>query len=150
MGQPATARDDEAGAGELAREGAWLSRSVFGVEAPPGIPELYARAHRALLGDAHAAAQAPLAEAVRHAVSARLDVEALELALRLRRRSNLLTQKLHLLSYLLETHKDASSRFVNQSRYRVGAWLVLLFHGVRGIVKYGRGRLLMRRLGIRA
>jgi hypothetical protein len=138
-----------ADAEELIREGAYLSRRVFGVEPPPQLLERYVRANHTLLGEGRTTESSPLAQALRHMVSARLDVEALEFALRLRQRSNLVTQKVHLLSYLIETHAVFSSRYLNDRNRRVRGYVLLALHTIRGFWKYARGRRLMKRLGIR-
>jgi hypothetical protein len=134
---------------ELAREGAYLSRQVFGVEPPPELLDQYVRANQALLGEPQTGEGSGLARAWRRATSARLDVEALEFALRLRLRSNLVTQKVHLLSYLIETRLEFSSRYQNERRSRSRAYLLLAVHAIRGLWKYAHGQWLIRRLGIR-
>ena len=144
--RPSTA---ESAAEELSREGAYLSRQVFGVEPLPQLLEQYVRANHALLGEGRIAEASRLARALRQAVSARLDVEALEFALRLRQRANLVTQKVHLLSYLIETDVAFSSRYLNDRKTRARAHVLLAAHAVRGLWKYARGRWLMKRLGIR-
>jgi hypothetical protein len=130
---------------DLVREGVYLSRQVFGVAPSSRLVERYASASRSLLRDP---TQARLAAALHQAVREEWDVEALELALRLRNRSNLVTQKVHLLSYLIETQVAGSAAYLNDRSTPVRAYLVLAAHAVRALWKLAWGTVLMKRLRI--
>lgn len=131
----------------LSREAVYLGRQVFGVDLPSSVVGAYMRANRQLLAG-ESARDAALNRALERAVREGRDVEALELVLRLRRRDNLITRKLHALSYLIETEPRFLPLYLNERRVRVRAWAALAGHGLRAAGKYVRGRWLLARLGL--
>jgi hypothetical protein len=137
----------EDGADALSREAVYLGRQVFGVELPSSLVEAYVRANRQLLaGDS--TRDAVLESALARAVREQRDVEAVELVLRLARRDNLITRKVHVLSYLIETQPSFLPLYLNERRAPVRAWAALATHGLRAIWKRVRGRRVLRRLGL--
>jgi phytoene dehydrogenase-like protein len=129
----------------LDRECALLCRGIFGVEPPPGCAEAYRGAHAVVFAEAPIEAQAAarIAEAVRRG----WDLEALELALRLRDKDNALTKKLNILFYLMEARPEAFAAFVNLRPSPVRAWLRLSGETLRSVYKLFKGWILLRRLG---
>jgi hypothetical protein len=138
----------ESESASLAAEARYFGKRVLDLDLAPEIVDRYVAANKALFARADLADSLPLVKALRAVVATGMDVEALEFALRLRRRRNLVTQKLHILSYLLETHAAYLSLYLNDHRYRLGAYMTLAAHVPRAIWKYLRGRRLLRRLGI--
>jgi len=130
--------------GDLANEGRYLHRALFGSEAPEEVVERYVRAHDVL--------PAACAEGARNIldriVSNRLDPEAIEYVLRLRKRNPVLTQKLQVLFYLVEVRSAYYARFVNERpgtvRALCGMFAGLLFSAG----KFVKGSYLVRRYGL--
>lgn len=76
---------------------------------------------------------------LRRAITARRDLEALEYAWRLVRPDNLLTKKIHIFMYLLETSPNHYHEFVNDKKQRTKAFLLLSLHTLRSAVKLCQG-----------
>lgn len=74
------------------------------------------------------------------------DLEALEFAWRRSDRRNPLSKRLAIVLYLAEATPDGYAAFVNESEARLGAWLSLAGHFVRGLLERAKGRALLRRL----
>lgn len=139
--------EEEDSEGALRREAVYLGRQVFGVDLPSSVVKRYIRANRQLLAGEFPG-DAALRSALERAVRERRDVEALELVLRPRRRHNLITRKLHVLSFLIETEPRFLPLYLNERRARAWAWTALAGHGLRAVAKYVRGRWLLARLGL--
>jgi hypothetical protein len=78
-------------------------------------------------------------------VAARLDAEAIELAMRLRRGDPVLTKKIHVLFYLVEVRSRYYHYFVNE---RAAFWLAVFRIAagcLRTVYKYVKGAMLIRR-----
>ena len=128
--------------GRLRAEANHLHRALFGHDAPAEVQRQYADA---LQG-------APLAEFPRcdltRLMERGIDLEAIELALRRRARVNALTQRFHVLCYLVEVRPEYYPRFVNESsRFAVG-WLTLGLHAARSVYKLVKGLCLLRIHGV--
>jgi hypothetical protein len=126
---------------DLDRECALLCRGIFGLEPPPGCVDAYRRAHAVVFSAAPAEA-ARFTEAVRRG----WDLEALELALRLRDKDNALTKKVNILFYLMETRPEGFPLFVNTDRAPLRAWMRLTAETLRSAYKLLKGWVLLRRL----
>lgn len=131
---------------DLAQEAAYLGESVFGLHLPEDLVRRYVAAVRALFTAKVLSGQEPLQGFLRRAIREHLDVEALELALRLRGRANLVSQKVQVLSYLIESHPGFTDLFLSQRRRRGQAYVVLGLQVARTAWKYVRGRRILRRL----
>src|SRR5206468_3738924 len=82
---------------------------------------------------------------VREVVLRRLDPEAIELALRLRRPKNALTQKLQILFYLVEVRSRYLSLFVNDRDRFLRALSEMVWSLFRTFWKFMKGSRLIRR-----
>lgn len=115
-----------------------LHRALFGHDAPEEVQRQYASA----------LADRPLADwphlDLERLIARGADLEALELALRRRRRRNALTQRFQALCYLAEVRSENFERFVNERRRRPAGWLILGLHVLRSVYKLAKGRRLMR------
>jgi hypothetical protein len=105
----------------LAEEVRYLYDSLFSKSEPldEKIVDRYEAAHRMLFPD-------ELRTIVTRVVARRLDVEAVEFALRRRRLCPELTRKIQILCYLLEVRANYHNDFIATRRERVRAILVLL------------------------
>ena len=116
----------------------YLHRALFGRDAPEEVQRQYARVLEAQ----------PLADWPRldlqRLVAHGVDLEALELALRQRRRPDALTQRFQVLCYLAEVRSENFGRFVTERRRLAAGWLSLTLHLLRSLYKLAKGRWLMR------
>jgi hypothetical protein len=76
-------------------------------------------------------------------VSSALDVEAIELVFRLRRRDNVLTRKIQILFYLVEVRAQYYGDFVGETQGRGQALLRILRAGVSTVFKFLKGKYLV-------
>ena len=76
-------------------------------------------------------------------VSSALDVEAIELVFRLRRRDNVLTRKIQILFYLVEVRAQYYGDFLGEPRNRGQALRRLLRAGISTAFKFLKGRYLI-------
>lgn len=119
-------------------EAEYLTRSVFGCALDDRTLERYREACRLLLAS-------PEDElSVRKIVALRLDVEALELALR----GSGLTKRIQILAYLLEFRADCFETFINTRTRRVEAFARLGVSTARAPVKLIKGKYLAWRHGL--
>ena len=81
-------------------------------------------------------------------VARRLDAEAVELALRLRKGPSILTKKIQILFYLLEVRSAYYSFFVGERESRPRAILGMLFSVFQTAMKSLKGVYLVRRHGL--
>jgi hypothetical protein len=128
----------------LRDEAIYMARQVYGVALRPADAIRYAEAHAALGLDR--GADAAHLQLLRRAIADGADVEALEFALRLSNRRNVLTKKLHVLAFLIESDPRYVGRFLNDSPRRARAFVSLGGHTLRGAWKLVRGRWLLKRL----
>jgi hypothetical protein len=129
----------------LRREAEYLARSVFGLGLNSADAERYANADSALAIASHDPDGSQRALLTR-AIDDRLDLEAIELVLRLSNRRNVVTMKVHVLAFLLESDPRHVRRFLADRPQRVRALLSIAGHAARAPWKYLRGSMLLRRL----
>ena len=84
----------------------------------------------------------------RKALGTEADLEAMELAGRLTRRLTVLSKKIELLVYIVETAPESSPWMVNEERAVLRAWLEIGWGGLRSICKAVYGYYLLRRYGL--
>ena len=73
-----------------------------------------------------------------------VDLEAMEASLRRRSPVNSLTQRFHVLCYLVEVRPEYFDRFVNESPARAAGMLTLVLQTLRSLYKVVKGGLLLR------
>lgn len=132
-------------AGDLRTEAVYLARRAFGVELRATDAARYADA-TAVLAIARSDRDDAQDRVLRQAVSRNADVEALEFAWRLLDRRNVVTRKLHVIAFLIESDPRYVRRFLNDTRSRTRAFLALGAHALRAVWKYVVGRWLLWRL----
>jgi hypothetical protein len=81
-------------------------------------------------------------------IEKKLDVEAIEFFLRLKNRNNLLTQKLHALTYLVEVRKDFYEDFYLEKDSFFRGFLSLVYFTLRSIFKFIKGSAQVKIYGI--
>jgi len=127
----------------LALEANHLHRALFGCDAPEELRCQYADA----VTSAPLAAVPPVEMA--RLIADRVDLEALELAMRRRHPRNALTQRFQVVCYLAEARTGNYDRFVSDDRRIFAAWLTLVGHVVRSAYKLAKGHVLLRSHGLR-
>jgi len=151
---------DESNTPALADEGRFLGANLFGAtDINAGVLANYVNAVTVIVlsGKTTANSHATGAETRGHslwrrvvdrALAERLDVQGLELVLRRKWPQNPLSQRAHILAFLLETDAVTPSyqRFINIHRSRVAAYLTLLWYAASTFGHYLRGLLLLKRL----
>ena len=112
--------------------------------------EAYRRANALVFAQAAGEEYEAQKKVLRKALAAKRDLEALEYAWRLVRHDNILTKKMHVFLYLLETSPAHYERFVNEKKKRATAYLILGLQVVRSAFKLCRGyfSLITLRVGI--
>lgn len=128
---------------KLEAESTLLARELFGVDLPEDTREKYALANKEILAQTSPAELAM----VDRAIESGADLEALEFALRLRNRGNLLSRKAHVLSYLIETNPRFTGRFLNERPRRIRAYFALTWFVLYSGWKLLKGTFTIRRLG---
>ncbi len=119
----------------LEQEAAALHRVLFGHPISPELAQQYAGACRRLLAQDSATQQVSVPALIAKSV----DLEAVELALRLRNPDNTLTKRFHILMFLAESR---SSHFQHYVSKRGGFWRALLslsFASFRSLYKFLKG-----------
>ena len=128
----------------LADEARYFHRALFGTAVPAEVVERYIEANLRCLPEQGG----PEAVLCRSIVEERLDAEAIEFVLRLRRGRTLLTSKIQILSYLVEVRAAYYDRFFARESGRARAWLRLSKSCLQTAWKYAKGCYLVRRLGV--
>ena len=126
----------------LRAEGELLHYSIFGSRIPEPVLQKYIEAHDYYLTSADESELNWMAKVVRLG----LDVEALEIALRLSNKCHLLVRKVKILVHITEAFDAYRPRFVNETPRRVRAIFTLTFHGLRTLWKFLKGKFLLWRL----
>ena len=126
----------------LADEARYLHRCLFRVSADELTIERYKAAHKKLF------ANEPPSLATSRVIERGLDAEAVEFALRRRRRGVDLTRKLAMLCYLAEVRKEHLGRFINQRNSRFGASTEIAGAMVCTLWKLAKGEYVIRRHGL--
>lgn len=99
----------------------------------------YVAAHQYCLPDVDARALATIDTIV----SSALDVEAIELVFRLRRRDNVLTKKIQILFYLVEVRAQYYGDFVGETQGQAQALRRILLASVSTVFKFLKGKYLV-------
>jgi len=99
----------------------------------------YVAAHRYCLPNVDARALATIDTIV----SSALDVEAIELVFRLRRRDNVLTKKIQILFYLVEVRAQYYGDFVGETQGQAQALRRILLASVSTVFKFLKGKYLV-------
>ena len=120
-------------------EAAVLHRALFPKTAmPPGLEARYLQARDQFF------ANDPAAPLVAYIVEKRLDPEAVEYVLRLRRGSNGLTRRMQVMLTLCEVRSAYDARFVQRRSGRFLAWAGAPWLALRATFKFIRGLYLFR------
>lgn len=125
----------------LADEARFLHDSLFSKPLNETIVHRYEAAHHALFPDERR-------DIVARIVALRLDVEAVELALRRRHACPELTRKIQILSYLVEVRAEYQNDFIANRREPLRAILVLLWNIFGVGWKLIKGKCLVRIYGL--
>ena len=126
---------------ELTREFSYLAKRIFGVEPGPKLAASYVQANAIVFRGADVDR---IQKFMIAALKRRYDLEAIESVLRLKRRSNFLTQKIQILFYLMETRPEYFSLFVNQKSSTPAAYILLGIQTLRSLFMMIKGLLLLR------
>ncbi len=126
----------------LAEEARYLHNALFRVPLDASVVERYEAAHGELFSGE--ATSLPVARVI----SRRLDVEAVEFALRRRGRGAQLTRKIQILCYLVEVRAAHQAQFIATKSERMKAAVSLLAAMFRTVWKCGKGEYLVRRHGM--
>lgn len=129
---------------ELARECEYLCRSIFGRVPDRQIGHMYIQANRTVFS--HRKASPHERYLIDQCVVQKLDAEAAELFLRMKSPKNALSQKAHIISYLLETNPKHYSVFINETRACTYAWATLTFFIARSVIKTLKGLFIILRI----
>jgi len=125
----------------LSDEARFLHESLFSRPLDEKIVERYKKAHDALFPN-----ESP--PAVARIVALRLDVEAVEFALRRRHLCPELTRKIQILSYLVEVRAQYQDDFISTKREPLRAIPVLLWRTLESGWKLAKGECLVRFYGL--
>jgi len=125
----------------LAAEAEYLHQALFGYSVPERLALQYIAAHD------HVLTEVPEVElaVVQQIVALRLDAQALELVLRRRSPANPLSQKFHILCYLLEIDSAYYQDFHNEERSVLMAYCRLTWETVATAYRMAKGWYLLRR-----
>ncbi len=126
---------------ELAREFNYLAKLIFGVEPGPELAESYIKANTIIFCGASVD---QIQKFMIAALERKYDLEAIEVALRLKTKSNFLTQKIQILFYLMETRPEYFSLFVNKKGSMPVAYILLSIQTLRSLFMLIKGVLLLR------
>lgn len=122
----------------LRAEANQLHRALFGGDAPTDVQAQY---EGAIAG--HALAGFPSAD-LSPLIERGVDVEALEIALRRINPVNALTQRVHVLCYLVEARPEYFDRFMAERASFARGLVTLALHSLRSAHKLVKGRWLIR------
>lgn len=131
--------------GSLAREADLFHRVLLQEPMPLGIRARYVEAHQYVFPANELSSRAQEIETIQRVLDQRLDVEAVEMALRRKSPRHLLTQKIHIFLYLVESEPRYYSRFYNDERKRVRSYLILGLLVLQSAFTLLRGMLLIWR-----
>ena len=125
----------------LFRESDFLHRAIFKSPITEKLALRYGEMHQ------HLFLHVPfrLQESLRRIMEKRLDVEAVEVALRNKKSPHLLSQKMQALAYLAEATEGYYGYFVNESESRVPGFLTVAYQVLRTAYKKAKGKLLVWR-----
>jgi hypothetical protein len=126
----------------LKAEGELLHYSIFRSRIPEPVLEKYIEAHNYYLTSPDESELDWMAKAV----GLGLDLEALEIALRLSNTCHPLVRKARILVHITEAFDAYRPRFINEAPRRWGAIAILAFHAFQTMTKYLKGKFLLWRL----
>jgi hypothetical protein len=129
---------------ELEREVSYLHRQFFHSAPPPEVIQRYIAANRLCMPAPDESAR----RLISTVVSRRLDSEAIELVLRLRRRSPILTKKIQILFYLVEVRSAYYTYFLCHGSSVSRAAVELFASVTQTCWKLIKGAYLVRRHGL--
>lgn len=124
---------------ELVREVRALHRFVFNSDVSQDVSEKYVLAHDYYLTGA---TNKDLLW-MKRALQLGLDLEALEIALRIIKKNHILVQKIKILVYISESFTAYYGAFVNEHPQRRNAFFILSFHLIRSVYKFLKGTFLL-------
>jgi len=127
----------------LTKEADYLFKSLFGHAPSPTTTRRYIEADATLWPDKTSSTFLNMSCNMSYILNERIDPEALELVLR--KRKNILRNKLLLLSYLGEIDPHISPSFINEKDNRLIAFLHLGYGLLRTIVKTVKGHIILLR-----
>lgn len=78
-------------------------------------------------------------------IQKKLDLEAIEFALRFSNKDNLLTKKIHMLIYILESKQKYNDLFLNYEKNFLKGFSLLIFYTLRSIYLLSKGKYLIWR-----
>ena len=133
--------DGEWNEATLRAEADYFHRALFRSPVPAAVADRYVRLHAVCFRSPNQAERTATETVVRR----QLDAEAIECALRLRRRNHLLTQKFHALLYLVEVRREYYSLFFNDVAAPVEGKVRLIAAVLAGAWKTLVGVFLIRR-----
>ena len=129
--------------GNLTDEAGGFHRVLFQEPMPTEIVKRYVEAHGHVFSTSELAARRQEAETIEIVLKRQLDVEAVEMVLRRKSPRHLLTQKLHIVLYLVESYAEYVPHFCNLERRLVRSYLVLGFLALQTIFKFLKGMFLI-------
>ncbi len=115
----------------------YLYKKIFFTTPPRPVVKNYIEANLKLIPDPD--------RNIRKLVLKEADVEAVELAWRNKSPGNVLTQKFHILIYLIETNPENSALFFNEENRRIYSYIEIGCHLIRSLVKSLKGKYLLKR-----
>jgi hypothetical protein len=125
-------------------EAIYLHRHFFHSDPPPEVVERYIAANQLCLPSLDEASR----RIISTVVSRHLDVEAVEIILRLRHLSPILTRKIQILFYLVEVRSSYYTYFVNTRTGTIRAAVDLLTSALHTAWKLIKGLYLIQRHGL--
>ncbi len=122
----------------LEKEAKYFYQKIFPGQAPQQIIEKYVAANQQLLPGSTGQ------DAIAQLVNKKADIEAIEIAWRFHARNNILTKKIHILVYLVETTPEHFHNFVEIRKRRILSYFVMGYHLIRSIYKLIKGKILLK------
>jgi len=122
----------------LEKEVVYFYKIIFGEFPPQVIIMEYIKANNLLLSKEEGLK-------LKEIILKKVDVEAIEIASRIKFKNNLLTKKIHILMYLAETIPQNFETFISVKNRRIFALINLAYNFVRTIYKYIKGIILLKR-----
>ena len=127
--------------GILKEEATYFYKKIFNKSILPIIIEGYVRANHLLLNEKERTSLKKL-------TSKKTDIEAIEMAWRARHKTNLLTEKIHILFYLSEAVPQNYTLFINEKKRKLFAFINISIQSIRSIYKLLKGRFLLKRYNL--
>ncbi len=122
----------------LEKEVIYLYKKIFGEFPSQIIIKEYIKANNLLLSE-----QERLK--LKEIILKKADIEAIEIASRIKFKNNLLTKKIHILMYLAETIPQNFETFISVKNRRIFSFIDLTYNFVRTIYKFLKGMILLKR-----